>query len=362
MYRLIAIITLLIGCKSDYGLAGEESSTEGDTGLSEGPGEPGAEPDPDPGETASVTGRVCNTAGNSYVVGADASIEYDLDGDGTIDGSSTDVTDAEGWFTLTDVPLGQHTILVQKGSFSTTIDIVLSEANEELQLANEECLDPGSVEIAVVSGSYDNVQGLLSGLGLDFDLYRGTTNQTEYMTLLEDPDLMAQYDIIFFNCGMDDSWSRGASRDTIASNIRQYVNNGGSIYTSDWAYNIFEASFPNAVDFYGEDSISGSAYWGADGYLTASVLDPTFQQILGSNTAQLNYDLASWAVAESASSDVEVLLRGNAPLYLFGTVQNSPLALRHYAGAGVALYTSFHNENQATVDMEALLEEIILSL
>ncbi|MFT5683083.1 MAG: hypothetical protein ACI8RZ_004010 [Myxococcota bacterium] len=361
MSRLIAITTLLAACASDYELSGDNNSSQGDDDR------PGDDDTPDttpfdPSDTASVTGRICNTAGNSYVVNADASISYDTDGDGAEDGLATDLTDAEGWFTLTDVPLGSHTILIEKGSFTATIDIVLDTPNEELQLANEECLDPGSVEIAVISGDYDHVESLLSGLGLEFTIYRGTSGQTEYMSLLQDPDLMAEYDIIFFNCGMDTTWSRNASYDTVAANIKDYVQAGGSIYTSDWAYNIFEAAFPGAADFYGEDSVVGSAYWGADGYLTANVLDPTFQSLLGSNTAQLNYDLASWAVVETASSNTEVLLSGNAPLYLWGSVNNSPLAIRFSSGSGVALYTSFHNEQQATVDMEAILEEIILSL
>ncbi len=360
MSRLIAITTLLAACASDYELSGEGLSSAGDDDR---PGDGGSETTPfDSSATASVTGRICNTAGDRYVVDADASISYDLDGDGTDDGTVADITDADGWFTLTDVPLGNHTILIEKGSFSATIDIVLDTPDEELQLATEECLDPGSVEIAVISGDYDHVESLLTGLGLEFDLYRGTTGQTEYMSLLQDPSLMSQYDIIFFNCGMDSTWSRNSSYDQIAGNISDYVRAGGSIYTSDWAYNIFEASFPGAADFYGDDTSPGAAYWGADGYLTATVIDPTFQSLLGSSTAQINYDLASWAVVESVGSSTEILLSGTAPLYLWGSVPSSPLAVRFPAGAGIALYTSFHNEQQATVDMEAILEEIILSL
>jgi hypothetical protein len=361
MNRLLILTALLTACSSDYGLNEGTGSSRGDTGR------PGSEGSPETtptfsGETASVTGRICNTAGTSYVVGADASISYDSNGDGTDDATVSDVTDTDGWFTLTGVPLGAHTILVEKGSFSATIDIVLDTPDEELQLATEECLDPGSVNIAVISGDYDHVESLLTGLGLEYTLYRGTTGQTQYMSLLQDPDAMAEYDIIFFNCGMDTTWSRGASYDEVVANIQDYVRGGGSIYTSDWAYNIFEAAFPGAADFYGDDNTLGAAYWGADGYLTATVVDPTFQSILGSSTAQLNYDLASWAVVESAGNNTEVLLRGDAPLYLWGTVSNSPLAIRFAAGSGIALYTSFHNEQQATVHMEEILEEIILSL
>lgn len=361
MNRHIAITTLLLACSSEYGLNEGQESSEGENNNPSGDDPTDSTPGYD-GEVASVTGRVCNTVGDSYVVGADAYINYDSNGDGTDDATSSDVTDADGWFTLTGVPLGTHTISVEKGSFSTTIQISLDTPDEELQLANEECLDPGSVDIAVVSGDYDHVESLLTGLGLTYTLYRGASGQTEYLELLQDADKMSEYDIIFFNCGMDDTWARGSSYDAVAANVKAYVQAGGSVYTSDWAYNIFEAAFPNAADFYGDDTVTGAAYWGADGYLTASVIDPTFQQLLGSNSAQLNYDLASWAVVESTGSNTEVLLRGDAPLYLWGTINNSPLAIRAYFGSGVALYTSFHNEQQATVDMESILEEIILSL
>ena len=61
---------------------------------------------------------------------------------------------------------------------------------------------------------------------------------------------------------------------------------------------------------------------------------------------------------------VEVLVQGDAPInwwYGGGEVSSAPLAVRFDKG-GTALYTTFHNETQATIDMEKLLEEIILSL
>ena len=42
--------------------------------------------------------------------------------------------------------------------------------------------------------------------------------------------------------------------------------------------------------------------------------------------------------------------------------QTGPLAARLEEGTGQVIYTSFHNESQATVDMDVLLQEIILSL
>ena len=362
--RIVVAVGLLSGCALDYSLEGDETNRGGDNedtrpldGSDEG-GQPGS------GETAGVTGRICSPAGDSYVVGATASIHYDTDGDGVGDGLVEDVTDGDGWFLLEGVPLGQHTIQIEKGSFSTQIPVVLDTPGELVQLAEEECLDPGSVRIAVVTGQYDHIEHIIEDLGLEYDTYSGTSGQ--YMTLLRDPARLAEYDIIFFNCGMSDSWT--AEYGTIGTNIREYVQAGGSIYTSDWAFQIFEAAFSNAVDFYGNDSVATDVEVGMPGTITAQVLDANFQAILGGTTARLSYDLDSWAVPVSASgSNADVLLQGTVQTFDWwtwssDTVRDAPLAVRVSSNGGIALYTSFHNENQITTDMQHMLEEIILSL
>ena len=357
------IIALLIGCNQDYNLQGKDSNVgeDEDSRPPQGGDDPGQPADPS--LTASVTGRVCNTANDGYVVGATASISYDASGDGSTDGVVQDVTDQDGYFLLEGVPLGQHDILVEKGSFSIEIPVVLDTEGELVELAEEECLDPGSVEIAVITGQYDSIGDILRGLALDFDTYNGINNQ--YLSLLNDPAKMADYDIIFFNCGMSDTWRPNAG--TIGQNVADYVRQGGSIYASDWAFTIYEAAFPDAVDFYGNDQRLEEVAVGVSGNLRADVLNSNFQAALGSSTASLYYDLDAWAVPIAGGSSVEVLIQGDAvalDLWTFSyeTVRNAPLALRLEKGDGVAIYTSFHNENQITVDMERLLEEIIYSL
>lgn len=359
----IWMLAALAGCNVDYGLNGSDKNLGGDD--TEVPAAGGDQPgsDVDPSETADITGRVCNTAEDGYVVGATASVEYDADGDGAADGRVEDLTDSDGYFYLAGVPLGQHTIRVEKGSFSTEIVVQLDTPGEVLALAEEECLDPGSVEIAVVTGEFDNIEAILSQLGLEYDRYNGVSNQ--YLSLLQDPAKMAQYDIIFFNCGMSSSWM--ADYSTVSANVAGYVRQGGSIYASDWAFSIFEAAFPDEIDFYGNDSNPGEATVGAAGNIQADVVDPTFAAALGRSSASLRYDLDSWAVPVSKASAVDVLLQGDAQVFdlwswSFETVRDAPLAVRVEEGSGVAIYTSFHNENQITVDMETLLEEIIYSL
>ena len=78
--------------------------------------------------------------------------------------------------------------------------------------------------------------------------------------------------------------------------------------------------------------MNNSAFVGRAASITADVLDQNMQGLLGSSTANLNYDLDAWVVMESASTDTAILVRGNAPTYdpaTFtpnGVLQNVPLA------------------------------------
>jgi hypothetical protein len=308
-------------------------------------------------DEAAVRGRVCDPSGDGWTVGATAYIELDLNGDGTVDERVEDQTDSDGYFLLSGLPLGQHRVRVEKGSFSTSIDVVLNNPGLT-ELAEEECLEAEDLKVAVVTGEYDQIGSILSRMGVEYDVYNGIWG-TDYIEFLKDPELMSEYDIIFFNCGISDAWL--ADKDEIGLNIRGFVEGGGSMYASDWAYGFYEAAFPTAVDFYGDDATHGSAYVGDVGRIDADVLDANMMAILGSNKADLTYDLGAWAVPVSVLSTVQVMVSGDARLYVGGTQENAPLAVKLERG-GTAIYTSFHNEQQITLDMEALLEEIVLNL
>jgi len=314
--------------------------------------------DPD-ADTGSVTGRICAPSQNIYVAGATVWISLS-------DGSRIEtVTNADGFFTLEDVPVGEHTVFVAKGSFETNFKVLIN-ADELTKMAEEECLS-GDINIAVVSGEYDSVEHILDRLGLDYDLFDGTFyGGGQYAQLLGNPGKMDEYDIIFFNCGMDDSWSYGYGPITlneIKQNVRQFVQGGGSIYASDWAYYMIEAPFPNMITFVGPDNTYGSPQVGESGYYTVNVLDPGLKAVLGSSSATINMDLPSWVVAEKGNG-AEVLVRGSVTYYQDWTsmvTKDVPLVL---AGRdnGRAMYTSFHNETQTTVDMDRMLEQMALDL
>ena len=313
----------------------------------------------------SISGRICDPSGEGWIVGALVSVSVDYNNDGIEDILIQDYTDSEGRYKLEGVTVGSHHISVYKGSYSTAFEVHFPGGNYEMQ--EETCLDPTSVKVAVVLGEFDNVGGLLNELDIPFDSY----GHSNYLNFLMSPELLAEYDIIFFNCGMPTDWI--ASRGTVSSNLQDYVADGGSIYASDWAHGIVEAAFPYAIDFHGDDEILGHEEWGFDSHshpyvgssqnVLAEVLDTTMSGAIGNTHASLYYDLDAWVLPQAAGPGSSIMLQGS--VYSFTDtvrlVDNAPLALRFSAGGSV-IYTSFHNEHQMTDDMEKALKEIILSL
>ena len=293
-----------------------------------------------------VRGRICDPGGG-WVVGARVWIDV---GDRVIESE----TGSDGWFTLTGVPDGDHTVQVEKGSFSTSFPVTVDGAGAEVDAG--ECLDPESVQVAVIAGEYDSVEHILDNMGLEYDSY--SMEQTQNLVL--DPDKMAQYDILFFNCGASDMWLE--KRQKVGKNLQAYVAEGGSVYASDWAYQFVEAAVPDGIRFFGNDGTAYEAAVGMEGQIDAEVLDGAMQQVVG-DTASLTYDLGGWVVPLETSG--RVLIEGPAsidPWFNNAPSGMQPLAIEVSHGQGTFIFTTFHNERQLTLDMEALLREMILSL
>jgi hypothetical protein len=341
----LAAAFLLLGC-SEYDLHGSKNPNGG-------PDESGDTTNDGDGDTLPVdgagglSGRICSPAGNTWVANARVWVEM---GDGTI---YETFTDADGYFTLNNLPPGIHTVYVQKGSFSTSFDVEVFE-DFITEMATEECLDD-DIAVAVLTGDYDTIEHFLTTLGISHDLYAGVYDD-EYINFLRDPAKMSDYDIIFINCNTDSSgWSYG---NEIGANLRNFIQDGGSVYASDYSYWFIEKAVPNANEFPGDDASPGSAWGEGDsGYVYgADIVSPDLQAALGKTTVDLNYDTV-WVPIDSTTGST--LIQGTYPTWLGSTF--GPLVTQ-YDNGGTALYTSFHNEAQATADMERLIEEFVFSL
>jgi hydroxymethylpyrimidine pyrophosphatase-like HAD family hydrolase len=81
-------------------------------------------------------------------------------------------------------------------------------------------------KIAYVKGSYDKIEDIILSLG-----YTATEITNNDLTNL---NTIAQYDIIFLNCGSRKYSTNQALFPAIDANLAIFVANGGSIYASDW--------------------------------------------------------------------------------------------------------------------------------
>jgi hypothetical protein len=297
-----------------------------------------------------VEGRICDPSGQGYVVGAEVTLTHDI---GTIDTT----TDASGAFTLTGVPVGSWPVDVTKGSFSTRFAVAV-ERGEVVRLPDEQCLDAASASIGVITGGNDAAEEILDELGIAYDVYDGLGISLEYLELLESPERLATYDILLFDCGFNDLWLLDEA--DVLANVVEFVEAGGSIYASDWAYTLVERAFPDAMDFYGDDAAFVATVGNAVD-ADVRVVDANLRATVGADTAHLEHGPV-WVVVVAAGPVTDVLLEGFAPVMGGVSVEDAPFATRFRHGEGQVTYTSFHNEPDLSGVMRDILHEIVLSL
>lgn len=270
------------------------------------------------------------------------------------------------------------TVRVRKGAFATekVVGISLIGADAGVIVLP----GGGEAKIAVVTGSYDRMQDILAKLGLgevddfgmlvlgteSFDLYNGDGSlPASYPGLDELGETYSDYDIVFLNCGVDES---GIADGDVAASMRAYVENGGSIYVTDLAYDYVEQAFPEFIDFFGSDAVPAGevegwndAQVGFSGITSdAEVLDPVLAEWLDGvscaggacrntdGTVHVAGFLGGWAVMNG----VHPAQAGNVKIWVRGFVTGDgvsgvrPLTVSFRVGQGQVLYSSYHTEEE----------------
>ncbi len=351
-----------------------------------------------------VTGRICAPDGSEYLAGADVSLTaVDCEGQSlTFHGNTTQ----HGHFALEGIPPGTQTLRVTATDiqpFTITVDV---EAGVVSVVPTDpaDCMG-SSARVAVARGPYDSVENILDDLGVGYDYYRHPTtgsfgqppsDDTPPAELLADLDAMMAYDAIFINCGPDNrsflhpvkicEYSSGevepcfdgndmnvkAYRYDISGpsfdNLRAYVQAGGSVYASDWSWPVAAAVIPDGVDFHGDELRSDNVNVGSTGQNDGQIDSVALIGFLGVDTIAMNFRDSEdrWSVMDAVTEQVEVLIRGDAEVYVNGAAvmrPDTPLMIRYRNDAGGQLiFTSFHIDAQATDDMRAVLAYIVAQL
>lgn len=210
---------------------------------------------------------------------------------------ATDCTSSDGAYDLSgEIPCGEAlTFSAKKGSFFLSLSVTLSCASDEDSVAlddiafDDDCgvgsetgqalvkgkpaftVDAEScsfdiARMAVVTGTYDEIENVLAKLGFgevdeygeldksesfDFTLIDGNDSLDEdfedFDDFISDIENLNEYDIVFINCG--NSNEDLLSDSEVVSRLQQYIDEGGKLYVTDWSYDFLESPFPSFLNF-----------------------------------------------------------------------------------------------------------------
>jgi len=248
---------------------------------------------------------------------------------------TTVFTNVDGQFVHTKVPVGNQTLKGVKGSFSASYSVDVVEG--QTTTIPDVFMQPKN-KLAFVSGAFDRIQDIIRELGyypdsLDaFDLANSSVLNFN------------KYSALFLNCGMDE-----ISDESTKNNLTNFLKAGGLIYASDWACSYVELLYPGKFSSLKE---------GDSQNVLADIVDTQTQINLGKTQIDITYDLGVWAEIETLSSEFNIIVQGD--YYSSGILKtDKPIAVYKEDGNGVIVYTTFHNEANATIDMKKILIEFI---
>lgn len=237
-------------------------------------------------------------------------------------------SDSDGNFTL-EAPVGNQTIHIQTGNgsnFRTEIAATVKN-NETVNLNASQTKLNQVAKIAYLKGSYDKIEDIIQNLGYNATLI---TNAD-----LANINTLAQYDIIFLNCGSRNYNANQSLYPAIDANLAIFVANGGSIYASDWdvSYLVGGTDYTSNCSPAGgfvPDTKLCSTDTGSSGIIPATVNNAGLSTALGFNTLNIDFDLGAWQkITNYDPAYWEVLVKE--------TSSNSPLMIRtnHFTATGI---------------------------
>jgi hypothetical protein len=230
--------------------------------------------------------------------------------------------------------------------------------------------------IAVVTGDFDDVAEPLDRLLLDHTPYDGIISnavwdpaydsasaQLTIEGLFADSGELGQHGWLFVASGargLGGTVYNGVAPDNqlvdnpaVQGRIVDYVNRGNTLVVTDWAYDLVEACWPDAVDFLGDDTTRDEAQLGEVETVIADVTDDRLEETTGNTQLSIHYNFSNWAVIRGISSDVDVWLRGDVHWRTpsDGSVQrlvDAPLLVSFTpeGGTGRVVVATFHLDAQ----------------
>lgn len=323
-----------------------------------------------------LAGRVCDPTGIAWLEGATVYVNV-KDAQGYISSILSTTTDAEGRWTLVDVPVGQNsTVFVQKGNEIIESHEVEVVRNRTVTIPEPVCFDPRELKIALVSGNYDDFDRVLDNMGIsDYTMLDGL-DKGALVAFLSSEEAMSEYDMIFFNGGhveegviYDSENPDNPDLPIIRENLEAYLDAGGRVYASDWAYDWIAQIWPNKVDFLGAEQAPNDAQLGTTQRVDAVISDYALSQFMEDADGSMSvlYDLPVWPPIAGTNSSVSVHLTGTVEYRESGTLlyqYSSPLLISYNVGPnnGKLVYSTFRLVANNNEELIRLMQYVMFAL
>lgn len=319
----------------------------------------------------SISGRVCDASGAEWL--ADAMVYTNIfDEQGRVIDVRKSFSDRDGYWTLSELdPNREYTVYVQSGTEVIFTEQFIVGDNEDIVLPEPVCFDPKSLNIAVVTGDYDNMQKLLENMGfINYSIIDGK-NADELTDFLTRPENLEPFDVIFLNGGhveegifySDDPTDR--TPEIVSILLDEYVWNGGNVVASDWAYDDIELVWPDAIDFLGDDLEPNAAQLGEYASFEAEITDDSLSEFIGADKVQVEFDLPVWPPMVQVEPYVSVHMQGDVS-YREGTesyvIEDAPLLVSFSGGAGRVAFSTFRVSANRNEQMSGIFQYIMYNV
>ena len=390
----LGISALIAGCScgAEHLVKTEEPPPSSDSGTAAPADPPPPANDLCPAAVGAVTGRVCAPDQKTWLNGAHILVQINCHGTPkTIETTSA----ADGTFKLESVPEGKQTVVAELGSFRNTYDVTVT-ANATIAIPDDQlCFRKDELKLAVLTGGGDKIETLLTSLNLSFTTF-GAATAAEFAAqgepFLSDLSKMKAFDVIFIDCAAaraNGNIDLGRNSAAIVSNLKAFVQQGGSLYASDWAFVFLDLSWAAQFDFLlrtGGPVTSPFDPRNLMGYapqiVSAKIEDPALATFLGKAAVQVAFPKETgasslhWGLMQDARNGARILL--SADVQSCETKDNLcstpglklravPLAVAYKATpagqkGGNVVYTSFHNIAQPTGEVAQILKYLVFNL
>lgn len=241
--------------------------------------------------------------------------------------------------------------------------------------------------VAVTTGDFDYVALPLDRMVIPHESYEGIISvatwdreydpelvQLKVETLLGNIDELSFHGAVFVASGtrgLGAQQYNGLDPDdtlltnpAVRDNVRAYVEGGGILIVTDWAYDLVQLAWPELMVTVGDGAFDG-AQAGNNGTIIGKVVDPLLSAALGEDSVALEYNYSNWAVVSSVAQGTvhiegDVAYKGDVDS---GTLQltGAPLLMswQPEGALGKVVLSTFHFDAQTPEVMDTIVTTVI---